>query len=122
MLSPAVPAASLRYHAEANEYVLGEVRRLFSAALKDAHEPVGSIAYAWVRLWLLTVRHAFSLADHMFLAAPDRGVTMFVLALSFLQFGSPIALQIIRDPSSAGELAETMFRLPLLASALDSDR
>lgn len=46
-----------------------------------------SIAASHIRLWLLTVRHGFSLADHLFPQEIEKSLSMFLLVTLFLNEG-----------------------------------
>ena len=85
------------------------IRELTAAWLQDELRPnVRSVAAAQVTMWLFAIRHAFSIAQHLFPKYPERSFAMLVLAMRFLETGFDAAMAVIascgRDPSAVAQL------------------
>jgi hypothetical protein len=88
---------SLRNHGLATEVILEEYLRRYSEVVVQGDQE--SLSLAVVRLWLLAVRHGFSIVERLFPANVDRAMVMYLLMARFVNLGYGRILQILEDPS-----------------------
>lgn len=90
-----VPRVAWEYHSNATRSVFDQ----WEESLERF--PGGdrySIAISHIRLWLLTVRHGFSLADHLFPQEIEKSLSMFLLVTLFLNEGlKPVSRLLSKD-------------------------
>ena len=105
-----VPQEVWNYHSYATRSVFDQWEEILE------HLPAGdtgSIAIAHIRLWLLTVRHGFSLADHLFPQEIEKSLSMFLLVTLFLNKGlEPVSRLLsnnLKDEDSVQQL-RTLFQ------------
>ena len=84
VVEAAVPREAWKYHSYAARSVFDQWEE--SLELLPGGDRY-SIAISHIRLWLLTVRHGFSLADHLFPQEIEKSLSMFLLVTLFLNEG-----------------------------------
>ncbi len=90
-----VTSDALRYHDVARAVILDEYLKLCKEIFGDAQQ--ADLMLSLVRLWLLTVRHAFSVAELLYPMHGDRGLVMYLLASQLLNAGLPIVEKVVKS-------------------------